>query len=271
MTKVKKEALAELDSESKTINVFGKKYPIPTSWEELTYDFLFGWVEAIRLSIEPKEFLQFILIHALGIRDELKRMLPKLSKKDRTELLAELYRASELLSFMMDENCLRFSKDWKFKGMTCPSPVLTEFSAIEFILATNYFKTFSESGKIEDLNKLCSILLRAHQKGIRKDYSEAEEHYSFVKSKEIALQDKLIICKAWEGEYLALSKMYAEIFDASGNSSEGFPYDMITNLAGDKFGTIEQVEKRSIHILFQYIVNQKRESDKQKSNSNELE
>lgn len=266
-----KEKLEIVSLEENKLQYKGKEFVIPQGWEELTYDYLFAWVEAIRLAIEPNEFLQFILIHAIGIKEDLQKTLQKLSKRDRTSLLAELYKASENLLFIMDENKLGFSKIWKFKGMSCPAPMLAEFTAIEFIFASNYFKSFSESGKIEDLNKLCSILLRAHQRGKRKDFSESEEHYSLVKSKEIDLQDKLIICKAFEGEFLALTKVYPEIFCSQENQAEGFPYDMITNLAGDKFGTIKEVEKTNIHILFQYIVNQKKEIDRQKAQSNELE
>jgi len=264
--------LTEVD-QNNVLSVFGKNYVIPKSWGELTDSYIWGWIEAIRLGVNQKEFLQFILIYAIGIKKELNDKLETLSKKDKTTVLSELFRASELLSFMLGENGLSFNEKKVYKGMTTPNTGLTNFTAIEFILSTTYFKQFGETGEVEYLNKLCSILLRASQKKDRKDYSEAEEHYSLCKVKELTIQERLIIWKMFEGEFIALAKQYQDIFSSKDEQEEiSYPYDLITNLAGDKFGTIEEVEKRNIHILFQYIMQKNKEVQEaeNKNNNDEL-
>lgn len=249
----KSEDLAELNTESNILEVFGKTFQIPTSWQELTSNYIFAWVEAIRLNIAPKELLQFILVHSLNIKAELERGLKVLTKQDKATLLSEIFRASELLSFMVGENQLAFNPKQTFKGMATPNAGLSNFTAIEFVMATNYFRAFSETGEIEHLNKLCSVLLRASANMVRQNYSESAEHYAYNKSKELTIQERLIIYKTFEGEFLSLTKQYPEIFEGKENTGINYPYDLITNLAGDKFGTIKEVENQLIHILFQYI------------------
>jgi hypothetical protein len=70
-----------------------KEFVVPQSWEELTLPYLLGYAKALFEGIKPSEILQYILIYATSVE------LPsKLTKKDKSDFLDVIGKASELLS-----------------------------------------------------------------------------------------------------------------------------------------------------------------------------
>lgn len=243
-----KEKLEIVSLDGNKLQYKGKEFVIPQSWEELTLPYLLGYAKALFKGIKPSEILQYILIYATSIE------LPaKLTKKDKAEFLDVIGKASELLSFLLgEENNLRFGIIGKILGLVSPEKYLANLTAIEFVEANNYLNLFAKNNKIEDLNKLCAVLMRATCKNIRVDYSESQFNYSLKSVKNLPICYKLAIMKMYEGELMGLSKRYPRAFEG-GSSENRFPYSFITSMAGDKFGTTKQVEKENIHVLLDYI------------------
>jgi len=237
----------------------GKEFIIPKSWEEVTKPFLFGFVSGIIGNIPTSELPQYILIYATGIE------LPqKLTKKDKSDFLDVVAKASDLLSFFLgEENNLKFGIIDNIIGLSTPEKNLANFTAIEFVNASNYLNMFSKTNSIDNLNKLCAVLLRASSKNIRLEYSESQFNYSLSKCKTLSPIIKVAIMKMYEGELIGLANRYPKLFDG-GTSEDKFPYSFITSLAGEKFGRTKDVEKENIHVLMNYMQSQIIEQEKQK-------
>lgn len=236
----------------------GKTFVIPISWKEVSIPYLYGYIDAILKGVEINEVSQYILVYATSIE-----MPKKLKKKDKSDFLDTIGKASDLLSFFLQENELNFGILPEVIGLTTPERMLTKFTALEFIEANNYMRLFANTNKAKYLNKLCAILLRGKSQGKRLEYSESSFDYSLQKMNEISTPIKLAVMKMYEGEFYQLTKRYPKVFEGKGGE-DNFPYSFITSLAGDKFGTTKQVEKENIHVLLNYIQMQIVELEKNK-------
>jgi len=250
------------------LNLFGKKINIPESWDDINKDYLLAYVESIRLGVNPEGILPFVLIQANGIEKLLKENISIEGEKEKENILAEVYRASETLAFLLEENQLSFGIIDNIDGLFTPKKGLSDFKMLEYVVANQFIQSFAQRKKIQDLDALCATILRNRSKGIRIPFSEAEHEFMLKQVKTISLTTKLAIAKMYEGEILRLSKLYPLCFTGNGNS-KSFPYDLITSVAGDKFGNVAQVEQTDIHIILQYI--EKTIAENEKNKSNELE
>lgn len=269
---VENEFVGGVDVEEKelitVLNIFGKKIIIPKSWDDINKDYLLAYVESSRLGINPEGILPFVLIQANGIEKLLKDNISKENEREKENILAEVYRASETLAFLLEENNLSFGIVDNINGLFTPKKGLSDFKMLEYVVANQFIQAFAQSKKIRELDALCATILRNRSKGIRIPFSEAEHEFMLKQVRNISLTTKLAIAKMYEGEILRLSKLYPLCFSGNGNS-KSFPYDLITAVAGDKFGNVAQVEQTDIHIILQYI--EKSIAENEKNKSNELE
>ena len=269
---VENEFVGGVDVEEKelitVLNIFGKKIIIPKSWNDINKDYLLAYVESSRLGINPEGILPFVLIKANGIEKLLKDNISKENEREKENILAEVYRASETLAFLLGENDLSFGIVDNINGLFTPKKGLSDFKMLEYVVADQFIQAFAQNKKIQDLDALCATILRNRSKGIRIPFSEAEYEFMLKQVRNISLPTKLAIAKMYEGEILRLSKLYPLCFSGNGNS-KSFPYDLITAVAGDKFGNVAQVEQTDIHIILQYI--EKSIAENEKNKSNELE
>lgn len=264
---MEEENLQEIDTEKlgTTLIFLKKSIVVPRSWAELTKEYLFGWIEAVRLGVSVEELCPFVLMYANNINETVKNITAKATKKDKEEVLSEIFRASEALTFLHGENGLSFGIINNIKGLFTPDAGLTNFTAIEFANCNEMFIQFSESGDVAKLNALCAVLLRATNKGVRLPYSESAEQYSLIKMKEISLLEKLAICKIYEGEYLRLIEDYKDIFSPEQDSSEPRnPLKFIRSMSGGIFGDFEKTSNTLIRLIFDEMRDKLKESENMK-------
>lgn len=259
-----------------TLRLLREKISVPQTWQEMTFEQVMNWVEAICLGLNAQEQRSYIICRMSKKYDakQLRSYLDTLTNDDKEKAEGEIYRASEALKFLEEKNTLTFEQVRVPEGFTLPKAELTDFKAMEFVLASQYFVAFNKSKNIKDLDELLCVLLRQEKgKGERKPLNEAELEYMHRKIKYVSLQEKFCIYKGFEGEYLRLIETYPQVFEQNGQEGQEvcFPYDFITNNAGEKFGTVDKVEQTEVHIILQAMVHNIEEYNKMKKANESME
>lgn len=161
--------------------------------------------------------------------------------------------------FIFDENTLTINKLPKLAGLYGPPNGLKNISIGEFANLEVNFLNYHKSGKAVYLNNICAILYRPGNDDnlingdARDEFNDKQiEH----RSKQLAKQPEHIkqaILLFYMGCRNKITKDHKAIFSGKGTGKAQNWASIIIELAGPKFGTIEQTYKCSLGTVLTYL------------------
>jgi len=240
---------------------------MPETWDELSSKQLLYLGNNFSLLAAPNyEFqIRFTLkLLDLGIfKFRLQKMLMELSS-EQVVLLSNLCKNF----FILDKINLHKNK---FKVLRIgiqnyygPLDGLSNLTIAEFSYADKYYANYLKTMDEEWLNKLCGCLYRpkklfAPSHDVRKEFDSFKVGYYAKKFETQSLALKHAILLWYWGCRNNIAETFKNVFSAEGDTDSSLALgwtNIIFDLSGEKFGTIETTSKANILEVFLYCENE---------------
>ena len=242
----------------------------PSTWNELTKRQLFyvsaKWQEWAKLSERPTFlvseglFLARVLLGAISLNPfkPIRKILKKLSAIEMHALVTSFDWL--LTDISLTKQLLPYVKV-RLKRYYGPDDALKNITIDEFAFADTFFMRYTQTKDENQLNIAIACLYRPGKKGsllLYGDYREAFNNNNvetrikaMAKLKNYEKQAIYLFYRGcrnkWEQEYPA-------IFNGTPTQGTDFGWlGIIQSLAGEKFGTVDQVGKRKAYEVFSYV------------------
>jgi hypothetical protein len=242
----------------KLIQLCGKDYQIPETWNELTSDQL---VEIMEVSYVKKYDPLVLLLRLFKIMAGIK--ISKWKKIPAEQIDELLY----LVSFLFEENT-GFTKQLIpcYEGLQGPSDGITNMLMGEFTFSEHYYMKWQEEKTSDELlNHFVGIIYRPAKK--RYDFNLNPDGDCREKFNEniCAWRSENIISKWPKNIKLAIASWYGgcrqklvddnpEVFGGSGEPAKYGLIEVMMNIAKEgTHGDFESVENKSVHLMLIHL------------------
>lgn len=271
-----------------TVQIEGKEYTFPAAWNELNKKQLLKVARVLLMPISDMEKKLRLILYFLklkgcilcyhernyllyGIYRYLKWLAIPGIRKGKIKMIGDedLWYLSETVNFLFDEVTLtnQLIQEIRINGMRFlgPAPRFADISFIEFAKADARYHYYITSENEMYLNQMVAILYRPpvkfyHMKRWLRDQVTERQKYSddCIKNADklgtIPRNVKKAILLYWEGCYLHMVNTFPHVFTGDAGSDKGYGFaGMITELAGDKFGTTDQTAEQNLFTILLYL------------------
>lgn len=244
----------------------------PSTWNELSKRQLLYigarwqyWAEQVSVGKKfayESVYLLKIMLGAISLNpfNKVKKMLFKLNDM-------EVYALSKTVDFILNDNTLTNQLlpyvRIVFKKFYGPDNALKNITIDEFAFADTFISRYLKGKNENDLHLALACLYRPGKKENVLNYGDAREPFNNNKvelyAKSIAKLPyyyKQAILLFYIGSRRAWEKQYPAVFDNEPKQGPDFGWlGVIQSLAGEKFGTVNQVGKTKAVEVFAYIEN----------------
>jgi hypothetical protein len=242
----------------KLIQICGKDYNIPDSWNELTANQLIQVMEACYIK---KDDPLVILLRLFKILVDIKfSQWRKIPAEQIDELLY-------LASFIFDGNA-GFTKQLIpcYDNLYGPTDGLTNMLMGEFTFSEHYYMKWQEDKSKDDpLNQLVGVIYRPSKKGYDFRLNTDGDCRERFNENLCAWRSQNIISKWPQKVKLAIASWYGgcrqqlvndnpEVFGGNGEPSKYGLIEVMENIAKDgTHGDFESVENKSVHLMLIHL------------------
>lgn len=173
-----------------------------------------------------------------------------------------------LTDFIFNENSLTKNILPVVDGLYGPCDDLNCFTIGEFAYAETAFIRFSKNGKLDDLNYLCSVLYRTGSEENRLNGDPRDKfnpNHIESRIKKVSgwhESTKQSIALFYMGCRNQLVKKYDLVFNGKKQGKNKNWANVIIDLAGVKFGTVDQTAEQSVHTVLIYLQDLKENTPK---------
>lgn len=166
----------------------------------------------------------------------------------------------------------------EYDGLHGPESEFNNLKLAEFHHAEMAFYIFHKEQTIDALDEFVSVLYREPKKNYDRDrnpdgdsrvpFNYQDIQWNKRKIKKWPVEVKQAIAMWYAGCKELLRKIYPTVF-ASGNTDEGYfegMFSIIRNIAGDKYGSFNDVEQMFVHLAFKELcclIEEQQELEKQ--------
>lgn len=237
------------------------KRSLPENWNELTGKQLIKISGLFNKQLRIYEFRLICLFYIISVNY---RIFDRIDRET-------LYLIGEQINFLLKENNLVRnlipSIKIRLKKYYGPSDRFQNITLIEFAKAETRYKNYIETNNEKYLNELIAILYRPKKwfipflKLINNYNGDKRREYNdrYIKNMDrisnLPINLRLAILLYWEGCRLYIMNKYTHVFsrDQEEKKNDTGWAGLITDLAGTKFGDIDQTANTLLHTILIYL------------------
>lgn len=265
----------------KTVEINDIEYQFPASWDDVPANKIAKiHTESVRYGFKPQAAFTILLLATNLPESPTWLRFRKKETRNKIENIVTLpgewshtlLKSENFLGFVFKPNglthyCITYFRH-KCRKYVGPDKHILNLKTIELVTAYNMFYMYSSKHKIEYLNKLIALIYRAPKPfnffrklstNYERDARQKLNAYHWELSAErIASLDhglKLVILRQFSTAWASFEKKHKALFDKSGTGKYDPEtwIDILTNLAGGAFGTLEDVKMHNASEVFRKI------------------
>lgn len=253
-----------------------KSLVIPTEWNELSANQLIAIAEILDSSSEDTNKLIRALHVCTGMGKIKFNLLPTDVIVNASTHIDWVFKENTLTQNLLPELHKMYGPDGNFDNLQ-----MHEFNHAE-IAYQELVATEDDAEAAEYLNRLVAILYREGKRNYNHERNPDGEHRIAFSYGDIAFNTKKVIAKFSKAEKLAvllwydgcrqaLVKMYPLVFSGKGGGENMYDglFSLIHSVAGDKYGSFDQVESSYAHkvlMALSILINEANELEKSMRN-----
>lgn len=256
-----------------SIQLHKKVFETPSTWNELTAEMLlyissqwYGWRRVLsskQVGIEARRKKTMQQAKILLLAQLMKiNLLKKLSYETRLFYKIHPVQMLDLLKttdFIFNNNTLTVNMFPVIDGLYGPPNELKGVTIGEFASAEVNYLNFHKSGNPVYLNKLCAVLYRdgsemnAVNNDLRDEFNDKHIEYLITKTAAWKSEMKHAVLLFYMGCRNKIVADRKNIFENKGTGKKQNWAILILEMAGGKFGTVEQTYKQSLGTILTYL------------------
>lgn len=255
------------------------RFEVPQNWKECNRRQLIRGLAALRSGGSVHDSAVLMLVALLDVRPwQLRKQwdIIWLTDEDITQCIDVTmpFLSPENEDGLMITEQLVPSFRHKLRRYYGPKNVLEQCTAAEFAHCEYHYRCFQEDPtNVEPLAKLLAVLYRPgkadHSKGDwREPFNEYACAHRAKQLKQLHVGYLYYGLELYRGAQFALKEHFPQLFNESGASVTDFRNawaELIIEVAGEKFGTIDKVQQTPVGDIFLFLRQTKEANDKMKN------
>lgn len=234
-----------------------KLYFIPNNWDELNKKQLIKVASILHHPLYSNDLKQYLLLKALI--NVASFGFGRLHVDGKARMMKYVEWVSDKELFLTYNPIINYRKNIFSETLFAPASNFENLKMVEFHYSEVAYKNLIETDEVDYLNELVAILYRRKKDNYDCELNSDGDFRVPFKAAEIEYHKKIV--KGWntsvkqailmwyDGCRQSLIKEYEEVYKGSSNTENYYTglFTMMRSLAGDKYGTFENIENLNVH------------------------